>query len=169
MDVRKWLTNVTAGEIMVRDVKTLRKNESLAEAAAMLLREQVTGAPVVDDQGACVGVFSASDVVGAEEKVADERRKFAESSFWQSNLALPASIYASRLAEVRDKIAPVAEQPVERFMTRNLVSALEETPLEKVVRDMVDAHVHRVIVLDDNRRPVGIVSTTDVLAALLRA
>jgi predicted transcriptional regulator len=169
MDLRQWLRSATAGEIMVRDVKTLQQDELLAAAAATLLREQVTGAPVVDQHGVCVGVFSASDVVGAEEKVADERRKFAESSFWQSNLALPASIYESRLAEIRDKIAPASEQPVERFMTKDLVSVNEKSPLEAVVRSMVDAHVHRVIVLDECRHPIGIVTTTDVLAALLRA
>jgi CBS-domain-containing membrane protein len=34
---------------------------------------------------------------------------------------------------------------------------------------MVDAHIHRVVVLDDRKRLRGIVSTTDVLAALRRA
>ena len=41
--------------------------------------------------------------------------------------------------------------------------------IDVLVRGIVDAHVHRVIVLDEKRRLVGIVTTTDVLAALLRA
>jgi CBS domain-containing protein len=31
---------------------------------------------------------------------------------------------------------------------------------------MIDAHIHRVIVVDEEERPIGIVSNTDVLAAL---
>jgi CBS-domain-containing membrane protein len=169
MDIRDWLSETTASDIMVRDVITFDRDQTLAAAADLLLREQITGAPVVDADGTCVGVLSVSDVTGAEEKVADERRKVAESSLFHSHLALPASVYAAKLAEVRDKIAPAAEQPVERFMTSDLVSVREVTPLETVVQRMVDAHVHRVVVLDADHRLKGIVSTTDVLAALLRA
>jgi len=75
---------------------------------------------------------------------------------------------AHRLAEVRDKLAPAAEQGVARFMTTDLVSVSQDTPLMKVVRNMVDAHVHRVLVLDDDGNLEGIISTTDVLAALMR-
>ena len=34
---------------------------------------------------------------------------------------------------------------------------------------MIDAHVHRVIIAEEDGRPVGIVSTTDILAAVARA
>jgi predicted transcriptional regulator len=34
---------------------------------------------------------------------------------------------------------------------------------------MVDAHIHRLIVAEDDHRPLGIVSSTDVLAAVARA
>jgi CBS domain-containing protein len=33
---------------------------------------------------------------------------------------------------------------------------------------MIDAHIHRVPFLDERGRPVGIVSSTDVLAAVMR-
>jgi CBS domain-containing protein len=34
---------------------------------------------------------------------------------------------------------------------------------------MLDADIHRVIVADDQRRPVGVVSSTDLVAALAYA
>jgi CBS domain-containing protein len=140
----------------------------LAQAAGLLLREQMSGAPVVDEQGVCVGVLSANDVAGAEEKVTLARQKEAQSSLWNSQLALPASVYESRLAAIRDKVAPAGNQPVERFMTSDVVSVTPDTPLRNVIRNMVDAHIHRVVVLDRERRLQGIISTMDVLAALLR-
>jgi CBS domain-containing membrane protein len=168
MDVRDWLEKITAAEIMIRDVVTLAPGDTVAQAAGIFLREQVTGAPVIDQNGACLGVLSASDIIGAEGKVADEARRIAESSFWNSNLTLPASIYAEKLADLRDKIAPAAEQPVERFMTTDQVSVSEDTSLATVVQYMLDAHIHRVLVMGAENRLLGIISTTDVLAALLR-
>jgi len=116
-----------------------------------------------------VGVLSASGILAAEEKAADERRKVADSSFFNSNLALPMSVYAAKLREVLENIIPTAQQPVARFMTTDLVSVSANAPLRTAVDYMVNAHVHRVVVLDAERRLRGIVSTTDVLAALLRA
>jgi len=169
MEIRDWLDKQTAAEIMVSDVVTLNGAQPLAAAADVMLREQITGAPVVDQHGICVGVLSVIDVIGAEEKVAAARQEVAESSLFHSNLALPARIYEDQLAAVRDKIAPAAEQPIEHFMTKDLVSVGDDTPLGNIVQRMVDGHVHRVVVLDKSRRLQGVISTIDVLAALRRA
>lgn len=169
MSVRNWLNETQAADVMVKHVITLHPNQPLAEAAALFHHEQISGAPVVADDGRCVGVLSESDLVGAEEKAAAEVEQVARSSFWSSHLALPASVYAAKLAEVRDKIAPASEQPVEKFMTTDLVSVTEQTLLATVVADLVEAHIHRVVVLDVQQRLRGLISTTDILAALLRA
>jgi CBS domain-containing protein len=168
MNVNEWLQKTVAGEIMLPRVITLSPTDSLAHAAGLLLREQVSGAPVVDGGGKCVGVLSAADVLAAEGKVEAERQKEAESNLWHSQLALPMSVYESRLAAIRDKIAPAAGQPVERFMTSDIVSVAPDAPALQVIQNMVDAHIHRVVVLDEERRLRGIITTIDVLAALLR-
>lgn len=54
------------------------------------------------------------------------------------------------------------------FMTPDAVTVDADTPLPELAQRMVDAHVHRVIVIDRRNRPVGIVSSTDLLAALAR-
>ena len=168
MELEHWLKHTTAADVMVGEVVTLNRDEPLAAAASLLLREQITGIPVVDLDGTCVGVLSVTDILGADESVADEWQKVADSSLFHTHLALPARLYEDKIAEVRDKITPAAEQPVERFMTSDLVSVGEDTPLETIVQHMVDAHIHRVVVLDRNRRLKGIISSMDVLAALMR-
>jgi CBS domain-containing protein len=55
---------------------------------------------------------------------------------------------------------------VRRFMTADPVTVTPATPLRVVAQMMVDAHIHRVIVVDEEQRPVGIVASTDALAAL---
>jgi CBS-domain-containing membrane protein len=34
---------------------------------------------------------------------------------------------------------------------------------------MVDVHIHRLIMVDEQRHPIGIVSTTDIMAAVGQA
>jgi CBS domain-containing protein len=168
MDIRDWLSQTPVSSLMTRAVVTLHPDDPLAHAASVFLREQITGAPVVDADGRCLGVLSVSDLVGAEEKVAAARQQLAGSTYWTTALALPVSVYAEKLAEVRDQIAPSAEQPVRNFMTRDLVAVPANTPLESAVRKLMDAHIHRLLVVDADQQLSGILSTTDVLAALLR-
>ena len=66
MTVQEWLSDMPAVAIMTTDVVKLSPSDSLASAADVLLREQITGAPVVEANGRCVGVLSVNDVVGAE-------------------------------------------------------------------------------------------------------
>ena len=62
-----------------------------------------------------------------------------------------------------------AGELVTKWMSRRLVSVRETTPLVEVARVMCDGHWHRVTVVDDSGRLKGIVSTMDVLAALVQA
>jgi CBS domain-containing protein len=58
---------------------------------------------------------------------------------------------------------------VGRYMTPDPVTTGPEALLPSLARTMIDAHVHRVIVVDESRKPIGIVSSTDILAALAYA
>ena len=59
-----------------------------------------------------------------------------------------------------------SEARVRDWMTADPVTVPPETPIRQLARAMVDAHIHRVIVTDARGRPVGVVSSTDVLAAV---
>jgi len=110
MDIRHWLTTTTASDIQATALKTLRPGDSLADAAKLFLDEQITGAPVVDGRGQCVGVISVTDVTRAEKEVADTYEQLASSSIFHSGLALPAHLYEDALMEVRNKLRPVADK-----------------------------------------------------------
>jgi len=60
----------------------------------------------------------------------------------------------------------LAVSAVRRYMTADVVTVDPQTPLPELVRTMIDALIHRVIVVDGQRRPIGVVSSTDILAAL---
>jgi CBS domain-containing protein len=61
------------------------------------------------------------------------------------------------------------ETAVRLNMTRDPVTAPANMSVADLARMMLDAHIHRVIVVDKQRRPLGVVSTTDILAAIAYA
>lgn len=167
MQISDWL-NGACTDAIVTDVITLKPTDRLADAASEFLRNQISGAPVVDEDGKCIGVLSVTDVVRAPEKVAQRQAEALDEFFEKSDLVLPTSVYEDKLSQVRDRLSEAAEQPVSNFMVTDLVTVHETDSLERVVRSFVDAHVHRVIVTDADGRLKGIISTIDVMALLLR-
>jgi len=55
------------------------------------------------------------------------------------------------------------------FRGADLVTSPPQALLSTVARQMIDAHIHRVIVVDDHGHPLGIVSSTDIVAAVAYA
>jgi CBS-domain-containing membrane protein len=149
----KALTDLTAADLMSRDLVLIPRYMSLRVAARLLWQTRVSGAPVVDNRGVCVGVLSANDFMRWAHE--GDRPRAASSGCvcadWQ--LFEPEEL-------------PV--DAVSGFMTADPVTVPATAALGELARTMLDAHIHRVVVVDDDRRPVGIVSSTDVLAAVAR-
>jgi len=149
--VGKPITALTAADLMSRDVVVLPQHLSLRAAAQMLSRSGVSGAPVIDNEGACVGVLSATDFV-----------------HWANDGPRPAEAPCECVCADWQMVEPesLPADAVSGYMTRDLVTASPLTGACELARMMLDAHVHRVVIVDERERPVGIVSSTDLLAAV---
>lgn len=60
-------------------------------------------------------------------------------------------------------------EEIARHMTSAAVTVAPTLRIGEVAQRMVDAHIHRVIVVDVEGHPKGIVSSTDILAAVAYA
>jgi CBS-domain-containing membrane protein len=149
---QKRLNELTAWDVMSRHVKTIPQEMPLQEAARMLAREHVSGAPVVDAVGKCVGVLSAIDFV----RWADKGTEPVPARIWPS--------YYSDWQVVDLHCLPKDE--VRAHMSHDVVTARPTVPITKLARMMIDAHIHRIVVVDAECRPIGIVSSTDIIAAV---
>jgi CBS domain-containing protein len=201
----KPLTAMKAGDLMTRDVTRLPAGMPLRDAVRLLLDRQISGAPVVDAAGKCVGVFSAIDFLrlGRRPEAAGSPRpepspvtcsfqvKHARPDGTDVTLCLLPPGMCSlqvRQAEPGGEELQVCGQPncvltdwqvveveqlptdgIRQHMTPDPVTARPDTPIRDLARLMIDAHIHRLIVVDGERRPLGVVSSTDLLAALARA
>ncbi len=148
----KPLAALRAGDIMSRDPVVIPQHLSLRTAAHLLSQHQVSGAPVIDSQGECVGVLSATDFMHWADEKEDKPRWSAHEcacSDWQV---------------MEPEILP--ENEVAGCMTPDPVMADQNTNLFALARMMLNAHIHRVVIVDAKRHPVGIVTSTDILAAV---
>ena len=150
----KPLHLLRAADLMTRDLVLIPEDMPLAEAARRLVNNQVSGAPVVDFNGALVGVISAADFLA--QVTHDHARSTCPTS---------ACVYAEWQVVDVDQLP---EESVHCHMTADPVFASGDASVAELARMMVDAHVHRVIIVDSERRPEGIVTSTDILAAVAR-
>jgi predicted transcriptional regulator len=66
---------LTAADLMTAPVMTIPHDMSLRQAAGLLSRSSISGAPVVDADGCCLGVLSSSDFVTWAVKAEDGGQK----------------------------------------------------------------------------------------------
>jgi CBS domain-containing protein len=153
----KPFPKLTAADLMSRPVEVIAQETSLRAAARLLSHGQISGAPVVDAAGRCVGVLSATDFVHWAEK---------DRPTGEAERARPPCVCADwQVVELEG----FPKDAVRRYMTPDPVTAAPTTPITELARLMRDAHIHRVIVIDADRRPIGIVTSTDILAEVARA
>lgn len=198
----KTLTELTAEDLMARDIAVLPEDMPLRDAARLLLSNQVGGAPVVDADGRCIGVLSSIDFVRLAEGRVNVAKPTAAPMPLTCSFQMKRRNAAGReeiLCVLAAGVCPLQErrtgpdgqetlvctQPhsvmmdwqvvemeklpnddVRRFMTPDPVTVGPTTSIGTLARMMRDAHIHRVVVVDEERRPVGVVSSTDLLAAL---
>jgi CBS-domain-containing membrane protein len=153
----KPLLALTAADLMSRDVVMIPQDMGLRAAAHLLSQAGISGAPVVDNHGCCVGVISTTDFM---------RRLQAEGTLPNPGCAHLTGYLSEWQVSDLDEL-PTEE--VREHMTANPVTISPDTSIRAMARMMLNAHIHRLIVVDAHDRPVGIVSATDVLAAVAHA
>ncbi|MEX2217553.1 MAG: CBS domain-containing protein [Phycisphaerales bacterium] len=147
-------------ELRIRDVMTVdpvcvSPSTTIRELARTLENNEISGAPVVDQEGRVVGVVSKTDLIRRCSEGTDE---------------LPPAYLFEVLREQGDENdEEVIREPlvcVEDFMTADPVTVPPESPASSAARLMCERRIHRLVVVDGDRFPIGIVTTLDLLEAI---
>jgi CBS domain-containing protein len=56
---------------------------------------------------------------------------------------------------------------VRHLMTQPAVTVQSNTSLERAAGLMLERHIHRIVVIDEDAAPIGVITTSDLLRALL--
>lgn len=149
---------ICAKDIMTSNVVCAVEDMTIRELAHLLNEHRITGAPVLDAAGALVGVVSTTDIVLHDDAL-------GEGPVLESDYHKQAESGGDALWE---GLAPeeVGEGRVKDIMSREVVTARVDTPIEDLAGVMHEHRIHRVVVLDGDRL-AGIVSTLDILRAVM--
>lgn len=131
----------TAGDIMTRDVVRVHPEQRVDQAAHLMVERRIKRLPVVDAQGRLVGILSRVDVLRTmgEDYHAPE----------------PAGVLPTN--EVRT---------VGDLMRRDVPSVAADASLGEVLDAVTSTRLNRAVVVDAERRVVGVVSDADLLTRL---
>jgi CBS domain-containing protein len=141
-------------EIISSDLVSISPRNTLREALAAMLENRVTALPVVDVRRHCVGVISVTDLLGAAKDLNDELNALSETGGLDHEALVEKLEHADLLTE-----------QVQDWMSTDPISVGIEDSVQHAAKLILRHRVHRLVVLDEQRRVVGVVSTMDLLAA----
>ncbi|CAM2109499.1 5'-AMP-activated protein kinase subunit gamma-1 isoform X1 [Lepidochelys kempii] len=121
------------------NIALVRANTPLYVALGIFVQRRVSALPVVDESGRVVDIYSKFDVI---------------------NLA------AEKMYNNLDVTVTQALQHRSQYFEGVLTCYKHET-LETIINRLVEAEVHRLVVVDENEVVKGIVSLSDILQALV--
>lgn len=135
----------TAADVMTPDPATIASTGSLREATALMVRLRLKRLPVVDRSGRLAGMLSRVDVL----RLASGAAPAADEG------AVPAGLDASG--------------PVSAVMRRDVPAVLSDAPLAEVFQAVIATRLQRALVVDEQRRVLGVVSDLELLDRLTPA
>ena len=155
--------NAKAHDLMQTAVLVLKESDSLLEAHQFFVRHDITGAPVVNDDGLLVGVVSIRDLMRTENEDHDVSRTvadyFCESSGY-SNLRVDLDHLREGLSEIL----------VGEVMTRDPIYVAPDSSVKEVAALIRKHQIHRVLVASpgsgEHLEIAGIISLFDLVSLL---
>jgi CBS domain-containing protein len=140
-------------QVMTSEVVSVQPETTYKEVVEQLLDHDVSGVPVIDDEGRLVGVVTEADLLSRAGYDGGSR-----------TLAVLADVLSAREHHWATKARGWTAGDL---MSRDVASCTPQTDVRTAAREMLDRGVTRLPVVRENR-VVGIVARQDVLRALGR-
>ena len=147
-----------AKDIMSGNVITINKDASIEELSGLLLEKKISGVPVVDDNGNMVGIATEGDIIV----------KDTELHFPRYFKLLDGIIYLESFTKFKNNLRKHLAIKVEEIMTRKVISARINTEVSEIAEMMVKNGVNRIPIVDEENKPVGIVTRADIVKSFAK-
>lgn len=146
--LKEGLPDVKVSEVMRPEVVTVRQGSPVTEVVQLLLDKDFTAVPVVDDQGKVVGMVSDNDLLQ------------------RGGITVTLSLKRAADPDFVEELHKSLNDPgrkVSQVMTREVVTVAPEMGLGNAAKLMVEKHLKRLPVVDQEGRLVGILGRLDIL------
>ena len=149
----------TVGEVMSAPVLTVTAETPLQDAVSLLSDHHVSGLPVVDGEGLLIGELTEQDLMVRESGV----------DVGPYVMLLDSVIYLRNPLNWDRQVHQVLGNSVGDLMHRDSHSCEVSLPLPKAASMLHEKGTQRLIVVDSQRHPVGVLTRGDVVRALASA
>lgn len=143
-------------DIMTKEVITVSKDDTVEKCANLLSRYELSGLPVVDNEGYIEGIITEADLIKHNTKV--EVPAFLE--------ILGGIIYLDNPNKYLENVKKSMGHFVQTVMTEEVATVLEDEEVEAAANILVSKKVNRLPVVDVTGKLAGIVSRKDVMEHL---
>jgi CBS domain-containing protein/PII-like signaling protein len=134
--------NEVAGDVMTPGPVTVHVATPLPSVAEVMARRRLKRLPVVDDRGALVGMVSRVDLL-----------RMAAGGFREGE-------------EGPRELGLAGDTPLSRVMRRDMPVVHPDTPLSEVFQAIISTRLNRALVVDGERRVVGLVTDAELIDRL---
>ncbi|MDO9194192.1 MAG: HPP family protein [Undibacterium sp.] len=143
---------ITCGDIMSRDIISVEFGTLLEDAWLLLRKHKIKALPVVDRARRVIGILTVVDFM-----------KHANLDVHEG-FEIKLRQFIKRTTELHSQKPEVVGQ----IMTTNVHTADEDKHIVELVPLLSDAGMHHIPIIDKERRLAGIVTQSDLVAALYR-
>ncbi len=142
--------------VMTKDVLTVRPDEKVEKVARLLLDNQISGVPVVDEHNRVVGIITEKDLM---VKASELKVPFYLTLF-------DSIIFLENPIRFNNDLKKYTASYVKEAMTDKVVTVPEDCPVSEVVAIMQKKQINRIPVVR-NGKLIGIVTRNDILKAIV--
>lgn len=140
---------IFAKDIMTEKVLTASLDTPVEEIARTLIKNRISGMPVVDKENRVIGVVSESDIIFREiHREPHLLERLGE-------IILPEEKRGTKIGEKASDI-----------MTSPAITAFEDTTLNELVQTITERKIKRIVIVDREGKLRGIVSRIDIVRTM---
>ncbi len=144
-----------AKDIMTKKVITVTPDSSVEKLASLLVKNEISGVPVVDDSGALYGIVTDNDLIDRNKRLHIP----TVVSF------LDAAIYLESSKKFEQDVKRLTATRVGDICTRKVVTITEETSIVDIATIMSEKKIHLLPVVKAGK-VTGIIGKRDVVQAV---
>jgi CBS domain-containing protein len=151
-------------DIMIKDVITLKKDDTLKEVVKKFSKHDISGAPVVDNKKNVVGILSETDILNSIKSQSTDVELVYTSPPVMEILGL-RFIETAKDKETEEIFEEIGSIKVSEMMRSNVKTVESEEHIREVIKIVSSGQINRVPVLEDGKL-VGIVTRGDIVKHL---
>jgi len=151
------MKELLAKDIMMKKVITISKDASVGELSELLVKNKISGVPVVDSSGKILGIVTEADII----------IKDADLHFPRYFKLLDGIIYLESFRKFKNNLKKYLGSRVEDIMTDRIKTVEENTPVSDIASMMINNNVNRIPVVDKDKKVVGIITRRDIVKSMI--